>query len=127
MPAGAGGERKYDPSKTDVAEAVYVWLFPNMMLNVYMGQMQTNVVLPVAHDRTVGGVRVVRGESAGRRGDGRRVVAAWSRSATRSRTRTSRSARRCNETFARASTTAADIRRRARTASTISTRCFTSS
>ena len=53
MPAGAGGERKYDPSKTNVAEAVYGWLFPNIMLNVYMGQMQTNVVLPVAHDRTV--------------------------------------------------------------------------
>jgi len=31
---------------------VYVWLFPNVMLNVYMGQMQTNVVLPISHDRT---------------------------------------------------------------------------
>ena len=29
-----------------VAEAVYGWLFPNIMLNVYLGQMQTNVVLP---------------------------------------------------------------------------------
>jgi choline monooxygenase len=44
--------RRYDPSKTDVAEAVYVWLFPNVMLNVYMGQMQTNVVVPLGHDRT---------------------------------------------------------------------------
>jgi choline monooxygenase len=48
---GGNPDRKYDPSKTDVAEAVYVWLFPNMMLNVYMGQMQTNVVLPLGHDR----------------------------------------------------------------------------
>jgi len=45
-------DRKYDPATTDVPEAVYVWLFPNVMLNVYMGQMQTNVVLPLSHDRT---------------------------------------------------------------------------
>ena len=51
VPAGST-DRRYDPSKTDVAEAVYVWLFPNVMLNVYMGQMQTNVVLPMGHDRT---------------------------------------------------------------------------
>jgi choline monooxygenase len=48
---GGAPDRKYDPSKTDVGEAVYVWLFPNVMLNVYMGQMQTNVVLPLGHDR----------------------------------------------------------------------------
>src|SRR5919112_4288964 len=48
---GNAAERKYDPAKADVPEALYVWLFPNMMLNVYLGQMQTNVVLPVAHDR----------------------------------------------------------------------------
>ena len=46
------GERFYDPSKTDVSEAVYVWMFPNVMLNVYMGQMQTNTVIPLSHDRT---------------------------------------------------------------------------
>ncbi len=51
--AGAGGDRKYDPSKADIAEAVYGWIFPNIMLNVYMGQMQTNVVVPVSHDRTI--------------------------------------------------------------------------
>jgi len=48
---GGNPDRRYDPAKTDVAEAVYVWLFPNAMLNVYMGQMQTNVVIPVGHDR----------------------------------------------------------------------------
>jgi choline monooxygenase len=51
-PLDAGsGDRKYDPSATEAPEAVYAWLFPNMMLNVYLGQMQTNVVLPVGHDR----------------------------------------------------------------------------
>ncbi len=49
---GANADRRYDPARTDVAEAVYVWLFPNVMLNVYMGQMQTNVVLPISNDRT---------------------------------------------------------------------------
>jgi len=48
-----GGERRYDPSKTDIPEAVYGWVFPNVMLNVYLGQMQTNVVVPMTHDRTV--------------------------------------------------------------------------
>jgi choline monooxygenase len=49
---GASPERRYDPAKDAVGEAVYVWLFPNTMLNVYMGQMQTNVVIPLSHDRT---------------------------------------------------------------------------
>ncbi len=48
---GDAAERMYvsdDPS----ADAQYYWLFPNMMLNVYLGTMQTNVVLPLAPDRT---------------------------------------------------------------------------
>ena len=48
---GNAAERKYDPAAAEVPEAVYVWLFPNVMLNVYLGQMQTNVVLPLSHDR----------------------------------------------------------------------------
>lgn len=50
--SGSSPNRKYDPTRTDTPEAVYVWLFPNVMLNVYLGQMQTNVVLPLSHDRT---------------------------------------------------------------------------
>ena len=49
---GGATDRRYDPARAEVAEAVYVWLFPNVMLNVYLGQMQTNVVLPLAPDRT---------------------------------------------------------------------------
>ena len=33
-------------------DAQYYWVFPNLMLNVYAGQVQTNVVLPLSHDRT---------------------------------------------------------------------------
>jgi choline monooxygenase len=52
-PVSPGSPRFYDPSLAKVPEAVYGWVFPNMMLNVYLGQMQTNVVVPVSHDRTV--------------------------------------------------------------------------
>ncbi|MEP6780195.1 MAG: SRPBCC family protein [Gemmatimonadaceae bacterium] len=48
----ATNDRRYDPAKAALGEAVYVWLFPNTMLNVYLGQMQTNVVIPLSHDRT---------------------------------------------------------------------------
>jgi choline monooxygenase len=50
--AGAADEsRLYKPDAANEA-AQYYWLFPNMMLNVYFGQLQTNVVLPDGHDRT---------------------------------------------------------------------------
>lgn len=35
------------------ADIEYYWLFPNVMLNVYLGQMQTNVIVPLSHDRTL--------------------------------------------------------------------------
>jgi choline monooxygenase len=50
VPAAGGGDRKYVPSEAG-DQAQYYWLFPNVMLNVYLGQMQTNVVLPRGHDR----------------------------------------------------------------------------
>jgi choline monooxygenase len=34
-------------------EALYYWLFPNITLNIYEGQMQTNVVIPVDANHTV--------------------------------------------------------------------------
>ena len=43
-------DRNYVPQPGD-DDAQYYWLFPNVMLNVYQGQMQTNVVLPRGHDR----------------------------------------------------------------------------
>jgi choline monooxygenase len=49
---GKAAERQYVAGDAQPAEAVYVWCFPNVMLNVYLGQMQTNVVIPVSHDRT---------------------------------------------------------------------------
>ena len=34
-------------------QAFYYWLFPNIMLNVYEGQLQTNVVIPVDANHTI--------------------------------------------------------------------------
>jgi choline monooxygenase len=49
--AEADADRLYRPdAATDAAQ--YYWLFPNIMLNVYFGQLQTNVVLPRGVDRT---------------------------------------------------------------------------
>ena len=49
---GNAADRKY-VSQDEGADAQYYWLFPNVMLNVYLGQMQTNVILPIGHDRTL--------------------------------------------------------------------------
>ncbi|MEO8479904.1 MAG: aromatic ring-hydroxylating dioxygenase subunit alpha [Gemmatimonadota bacterium] len=38
-------DRKYIATSDD-DDAQYYWLFPNMMLNIYQGQMQTNLVIP---------------------------------------------------------------------------------
>lgn len=43
-------DRRYQPSEGS-RDAQYYWLFPNMMLNVYQGQMQTNLVIPRGVDR----------------------------------------------------------------------------
>jgi choline monooxygenase len=51
-PAGTSGGRKYVPTATD-GEARYFWLFPNLMLNVYFGQMQTNLIVPLGPERTL--------------------------------------------------------------------------
>ena len=34
-------------------EALYYWIFPNLMLNLYPDNLQTNVILPLGHDRTL--------------------------------------------------------------------------
>jgi choline monooxygenase len=45
---GGGADRRYVATAED-RDAQYYWLFPNVMLNIYQGQMQTNVVLPRGH------------------------------------------------------------------------------
>jgi choline monooxygenase len=35
------------------AQALYYWLFPNLMLNIYPDNVQINIILPLGHDRTL--------------------------------------------------------------------------
>ena len=49
---GEAGERVYAPGLGS-KEAVYFWIFPNLMLNIYPDNIQTNVIVPLGHDRTL--------------------------------------------------------------------------
>jgi choline monooxygenase len=51
-PGRPAGERAYAP-EFEGEQALYYWVFPNLMLNIYKGQLQTNLVLPVAPGRCV--------------------------------------------------------------------------
>ncbi len=35
------------------AEALYFWVYPNLMLNVYPDNFSTNLILPIGHERTL--------------------------------------------------------------------------
>lgn len=37
----------------DEAEALYYWIFPNVMLNVYLDNMSINIILPIGHDKSL--------------------------------------------------------------------------
>jgi len=46
------GERLYAPG-TGLQDALYFWVFPNLMLNIYPDNIQTNVVVPLSHVKTL--------------------------------------------------------------------------
>ena len=43
------GERLYSSGE----DALYLWVFPNLMLNFYPGNLQINLVLPLSQERTL--------------------------------------------------------------------------
>jgi choline monooxygenase len=47
-----GEKRQYDESAAG-AQALYYWVFPNFMLNVYPDNLSSNVILPVGHNKTL--------------------------------------------------------------------------
>jgi choline monooxygenase len=47
----AGG-RIFTELKGD-EQAFYYWIFPNFMLNLYPGNVQINIIVPLSHDRTL--------------------------------------------------------------------------
>jgi len=48
-----GRDRRYMRSAEGEDDALYYWLFPNTMFNIYQDNMSSNVILPLAHDRTL--------------------------------------------------------------------------
>jgi choline monooxygenase len=47
--SAAAGERLYSSGE----EVHYLWVFPNLMLNLYPGSLQINLILPITHERTL--------------------------------------------------------------------------
>jgi choline monooxygenase len=45
-------ERLYSQG-TGLREALYFWVFPNLMLNIYPDNIQTNLIVPLSHDKTL--------------------------------------------------------------------------
>jgi choline monooxygenase len=45
-------ERAYAPRK-GLQQAAYFWVFPNLMLNIYPDNISTNLIVPLAHDKTL--------------------------------------------------------------------------
>jgi choline monooxygenase len=49
---GKDPQRRYQPTGTQSA-ALYFWVFPNLMLNIYPDNVSVNLILPLGHDRTL--------------------------------------------------------------------------
>ena len=48
-----GRDRRYFRSPDGEEDALYYWLFPNTMFNIYQDNMSSNVILPLGADRTL--------------------------------------------------------------------------
>jgi choline monooxygenase len=46
------GERFYAPG-AGLQEALYFWVFPNLMLNIYPDNISTNLIVPLSHEKTL--------------------------------------------------------------------------
>ncbi len=52
MKRGDAGERFYAPG-SGAQEALYFWIFPNLMLNIYPDNVSTNLIVPLSQDKTL--------------------------------------------------------------------------
>src|SRR5260370_8172799 len=52
MKAEDAGERMYAPG-AGLQDALYFWIFPNLMLNIYPDNISTNVIVPLSHEKTL--------------------------------------------------------------------------
>ena len=51
--AGEVRDRRYVRSGEGESDALYYWVFPNVMLNVYLDNTSINIIIPVGHDKTL--------------------------------------------------------------------------
>jgi choline monooxygenase len=57
--AGAGKATRSDPSDriytpgTGLQQALYFWIFPNLMLNIYPDNISTNIIVPLSTEKTL--------------------------------------------------------------------------
>jgi choline monooxygenase len=51
-PKDDGEERFYAPG-TGLQQALYFWVFPNLMLNIYPDNISTNLIVPISTDKTL--------------------------------------------------------------------------
>jgi len=52
MKSEDSGERFYAPG-TGLQEALYFWVFPNLMVNIYPNNVSTNLILPISQEKTL--------------------------------------------------------------------------
>ena len=52
MKAEDSGDRAYAPG-SGTQEALYFWIFPNLMLNIYPDNVSTNLIVPLSQDKTL--------------------------------------------------------------------------
>ena len=46
-------DRRYNRSGDAEEDALYYWIFPNVMLNVYLDNTSINIIIPIGHDKTL--------------------------------------------------------------------------
>ena len=49
----AATSRVYVPGRGVLKEALYFWVFPNLMLNIYPDNVSTNLIVPLSHNKTL--------------------------------------------------------------------------
>ena len=52
MKAEDSGDRAYAPG-SGTQEALYFWIFPNLMLNIYPDNVSSNLIVPLSQDKTL--------------------------------------------------------------------------
>ena len=113
-----GRDRRFMRTGAGEDSALYYWVFPNTMFNIYPDNLSSNVILPLGHERTLTVFEWFFAEPG--TGPAGSRCSRGLRSPTRSSRRTSSSASRSSAACGRGPTTAAASAPCARTASTTS-------